>query len=67
MDIYVVMDGMTLVGASAAMQGAEVLRADRALLLADRLHHGDRGGGWNRSQQIIYDRQKIVNLELQDV
>lgn len=67
MDIYVVLDGYVLVGASASLQGAEVLRADRALVLADRVHHGNRGGGWSRSQQLIYDRQRVENTDLRDV
>lgn len=66
MDIYVVQDGSKIVGASTRVQGAEEIRANRALLLADQLHHGDRGGSWSRSQAIIYERQQIVNTELQD-
>lgn len=54
-------DGYTVVGASARLQGAELIRADRCLLLADQLHHG-----WSRSQQIIYDRMKVITTQLED-
>jgi hypothetical protein len=66
MDVYIVLDGSTIVAVSARLQGAEERRANRALLLADQLHHGDRGGGWSRSQAIIYDRQQIITMQLQD-
>lgn len=79
MDIYVVMDGARVVGASARLQGAELLRSDHAAALADRAvnkladralrtWNGDRSiDVWQTENRIAYEGTRIVNKELQDV
>lgn len=63
MDVYVVLDGPVLVGVSAKLQGAELLRSDWAQkLAAQQCLPGDTGP----LERVIYDRQQIVNTELQD-
>lgn len=68
MDIYIVLDGMRVVGVSARQQGAELIRGDRAATLADELHPGDRTNPkWQQAQRIIYGRMLVENHELEDV
>ena len=67
MDIYVVLDGPVLVGASARLQGAELLRSEWAVKLASQMVPVvPRGPVWEARRRVIYDRQQIVNTELQD-
>lgn len=56
MDIYIVLDGPIVVTASARLQGAERIRTDYA-----------RGGIGMAGEEEVYDRCRIVNVELQDV
>lgn len=56
MDIYIVLDGLIVVSASAKLQGAESIRSDYA-----------RGGIGSASQREVYDRCRIVNVDLKDV
>ncbi|AKF14421.1 hypothetical protein SEA_PHAYONCE_61 [Mycobacterium phage Phayonce] len=68
MDIYVVTDGARVVGASARLQGAELIRADaargqRAFWLA---HGRDPERQADEAERTAYDRMQIVNTELQD-
>ena len=72
MDVYVVVDweARTVVGVSAREQGGEVIRIDHACLLATKacppIGEGHDRGKWTRTRDEIYDRQQIVNTELQD-
>lgn len=56
MDIYIVLDGPYVITASAKLQGAERIRSDYA-----------RGGIGMAGEEEVYDRCRIVNVELQDV
>lgn len=67
MDIYVVLDGPVLVGASARLQGAELLRvewADREIRKA--WPDGPLPADLRSMRDRIYKRQQIVNTELRD-
>lgn len=67
MDVYVVLDGPVLVGVSAMLQGAELLRADWAVKQADQaVPVGRDTAAWEARERVVYDRQQIVNTELQD-
>lgn len=65
MDIYIVIDCGRVVGASAKLQGAELIRVDEArrqaadsiLLGADRQAY----------ERVLQHGMRIVNVELQDV
>lgn len=63
-DVYVVRDGDRIVGVSARLQGAELIRAKRAELVAR-----SEGGGiaWENSvYKSVYSRMRIENHELRD-
>lgn len=68
MDIYVVVDGSRVVGASARLQGAELIRANESEQL---VFHGigpdatadDRAA----AVTATYNRMRIENVELRDV
>lgn len=65
-DVYIVMDGSRVVGVSARLQGAELMRNDEALRLAEtRFWTGDRGSDPNDGSEF-YDRMRIENHELRD-
>lgn len=68
MDIYIVLDGQRVVGASTRLQGAEVIRANEAKRLgAWWLDHGtDAERQAREMEQQAYDRMRVVNTELQD-
>lgn len=67
MDVYVVLDGGILVGVSAKLQGAELLRGNRAVKLADQAYtKGSDTPDWRSLERQFYDRQQIVNTDLQD-
>lgn len=77
MDIYIVMDGHRVVGASAALQGAELLRVDEAHRLAtttddsEAQHRRGLMAGWAITapldvEAFFYKNIRIVNTELQD-
>lgn len=65
MDIYVVLDGARLVGASAKLQGAELIRADEARRLVGA--PADEDGVVMLDERTAYDRMRVDNTELQDV
>ncbi|AVO21762.1 hypothetical protein SEA_JEON_59 [Mycobacterium phage Jeon] len=60
MDIYVVLDGARVVGASARLQGAELIRADEARRLA-------AASTIPADEAALQKRMLIVNTELQDM
>lgn len=66
-DIYVVVDpvGARVVGASARLQGAEVIRSDEAVRIAGL----DVGGFGTRAEKEahFYARLQVVNVELRDM
>ena len=65
MDIYVVMDGARVVGASTRLQGAGLIRVDAANRWAYEYLEGApdlRRGCYNAA----YHRMRIENIELQD-
>ena len=63
MDIYIVMEGARVVGASAKLQGAELLRSEQSALLAkQRVRYNTE-----QMAQAIYNRMQIVNVNLQDM
>lgn len=57
-DIYVVLDGRRVIGASTRLQGAEVIRVNEA----KRLTRFDSSA----AEQQAYRRIEIVNTELDD-
>lgn len=63
MDIYVVLDEGSLVGAAAAPQGAELIRADHA---AEAAGQYIEPAFYDDMYRLVYDRQQIINTELQD-
>lgn len=69
MDIYIVRDGETVIGASAKLQGAELIRANEARTQAEE--YCDRNACadpvLSEQERIAYDRMTIENTELQDV
>lgn len=65
MDVYIVLDGGYIVGASARMQGAELIRTDEARRLAGTA--ADESGLTVLTVDAAYNRMRIVNVELQDV
>ncbi len=78
MDIYIVIDESRVVGASARLQGAELIRAKAAVESADsgaRVRAGlppsvipDRESeAWRAGHRVAYDRLRIENNELQDM
>ena len=75
MDVYVVLDGSTFVGVSARLQGAEVLRSDwarkQALATFPDVYvapewAANRRENRERFERVVYERQQIINSELQD-
>ncbi|BBC28673.1 hypothetical protein [Mycobacterium phage PR] len=77
MDIYVVLDGARVVGASTRLQGAELIRADEAKRLVTatdpetRHRQGTMHGSglWTDQdkERWFYDRMTITNTELLDM
>ncbi|APD19289.1 hypothetical protein SEA_GODPHATHER_60 [Mycobacterium phage GodPhather] len=77
MDIYVVLDGARVVGASTRLQGAELIRSDEAKRLvtardAETLSRRGTMHGWGLwtdadKERWFYDQMQIVNTELQDM
>ncbi|MHC9292020.1 hypothetical protein ACRCUN_06105 [Mycobacterium sp. LTG2003] len=71
MDIYIVLDGQRVVGASTRLQGAEVIRAraarQKALdLVPEHAPTPERLQAYNRTERHAYDRMTIANTELED-
>lgn len=76
MDIYVVTEGRRVVGASARLQGAELIRSDETTRLAtsddpDAIDMRRHLATWNIVQpsaieRHIYERLTIHNTELRD-
>ena len=77
MDIYVVTDGQQVVGASARLQGAELIRTEEAQRWAETQYtEGARRMGreaadpaaWKRDYfNLAYDRMAVTNIELRDL
>ena len=75
MDNYIVLDGDRVVGASTRLQGAELIRADEARLVANESIGGRLPGladpahvsaSWRQVYGATYDRMTVTNTELQD-
>lgn len=66
MDIYIVLDGPRVVGVSARLQGAELIRSGEADRLVDQQVDC---GPVNRDifARLAYSRMRIENHELRDV
>lgn len=62
-DVYVIADGPEIVGVAASLQGAELVRADRARWLAA----GMDGRVTDEDYQTCYGRQRIELHRLRDV
>ena len=65
MDIYIVTDCGRVVGASAKLQGAELIRVDEA-----RRQAADSillGADQHAYERVLQEDMRIVNVELQDV
>ncbi len=60
MDIYIVMDGARVVGASTKLQGAENIRIDAA---RERANWGEYACGCGQCIASYYDRMAIVNID----
>lgn len=72
MDVYVCLDGDRIVGVSAKLQGAELIRSDEAVRWAEAeekkyFAHYDPPSWRNQLRQKAYDRMTIVNTELRDM
>lgn len=68
MDIYVVLDGARVVGASARLQGAELIRADEARRMwRNPWAFAERGATTPPAEAQFYDRLSVVNVELRDL
>lgn len=66
-DVYVVLDGARVVGASTRLQGAELIRANEADRQARVCYPDPEDDSWWRDKsRRVYDRMCIVNTELQD-
>lgn len=67
MDIYIVIYGNLVVGASTKLQGAELIRAEEARRHAETL--GLLPVGWTREQveQGAYNAMTIQNTNLRDL
>lgn len=63
-DVYVVTDGMDIVGVSARFQGAVRMRADHIEGLVDRMHSDEARANMRHHADRM---TKIENHELQDV
>lgn len=67
-DIYIVLDGEVIVGVSARLQGAELIRANEAVAQANE--YCDRWAALKpnpeAAQRAAYGRMRIENHELQD-
>lgn len=63
-DVYIVLDGGRVVGVSARLQGAEVIRADEAARLA-----ADKPGWWmpGSPYDFYYDRMRVENHNVRDM
>jgi hypothetical protein len=69
MDIYIVLDSTgRVVGASARLQGAELMRADEADRITDAESDYPRESmAWKADRRRAYDLITIANTELQDL
>ncbi|AEK08805.1 hypothetical protein PBI_HARVEY_53 [Mycobacterium phage Harvey] len=67
-DIYVVIDGSRVVGASTKLQGAELMRANYARAAREFwLAHGTRPEEQaDTAERQTYDRTRVENTELTD-
>ena len=63
MDIYIVMDRDRVVGASARLQGAELIRTEEATREASDVDELRKKSYYN----YAYDRMRIVNTHLRDL
>jgi hypothetical protein len=68
-DCYIVLDGARVVGVSARLQGAELIRVDAAKRLArgEWAQNGRDPDRWRECEQRMYERLRIENHELQDM
>lgn len=62
-DVYIVLDGARIIGVSARLQGAELIRVDEARRLAE----GRDGFVADEDYRTTSARLRIENHELQDV
>ena len=67
MDIYVCLYQSRVVGASAKLQGAELIRTDEAQRLVDLGYPNDADTVRNDAYCVFYDRMTIVNVDLRDI
>jgi len=67
-DIYVVLDGVRVVGASARLQGAELIRSNESEQLVF-YGIGPEATADERAAAVtaVYNRMRIANVELRDL
>lgn len=69
MDCYIVLDSARVVGVSARLQGAELIRAEEANRLAREKWYqcGRDPERWTAMEKQMYDRLRVENHNVRDM